>query len=93
MLPEGYTVPASLSLSEVVDTSKHRKQTICGCLFICRIKQMKKMILLSPFEKNNVFHSTTNKNCTHYFLSLLLYRCSSDDTASGFSGIILVLKD
>jgi hypothetical protein len=40
--PEGYTVPASLSLSEVVDTSKHRKQTKCGSLFICRIKKNEK---------------------------------------------------
>ena len=39
---EGYTVPASLSLSEVVDTSKHRKQTKCGCLYICRIKKNEK---------------------------------------------------
>ena len=34
-----HTVPASLSLSEVVDTSKDRKQTKCGFLFICRIKK------------------------------------------------------
>ena len=42
---------------------------------------MKKIILLLPFEKNNVFHSTTNKIAHILFsesiaISLFVWRCS-----------------
>jgi hypothetical protein len=51
-----------------VDKSEHRNQTKCGCLFIGRIKKNETIILLAPFNKNNVFHSTPNKiaDMLHY---------------------------